>query len=116
DTFRLIARTPSESLGAYVITMTRQASDVIATLLLQRAAGVDKPLRVVPLFEPAADLERAADVVRRVLKLDGYRSAIGNRQEVMVGYSDSSKDVGRLSAAWELFKAQEAVVDACRTS
>jgi phosphoenolpyruvate carboxylase len=94
--------------------MTRQASDILAVPVLQRAAGVERPLRVVPLFETADDLRRAADVVSRVLSVDAYRASIGGRQEVMVGYSDSSKDVGRLAAAWELFKAQEAIVDACR--
>ncbi len=116
DTFRTIARIPRESLGAYVITMTRQASDILAVTVLQQAAGVERPLRVVPLFETADDLRRAPDVVARVLCVDAYRASIGGRQEVMVGYSDSSKDVGRLSAAWELYKAQEAIVDTCRRS
>jgi phosphoenolpyruvate carboxylase len=114
DTFRAIAQIPHESLGAYVITMTHQASDILAVQLLQRAAGITRPLRIVPLFETADDLRRAAEVVARVLDLPAYRQTIGNRQEVMVGYSDSSKDVGRLSAAWELHKAQEAIVQACR--
>ena len=116
DTFRMIARVPHESLGAYVITMTRQASDILAVKMLQQAAGVERPLRVVPLFETADDLRRAADVVARALCVDVYKASIGNRQEVMVGYSDSSKDVGRLSAAWELYKAQEAIVERCRRS
>jgi phosphoenolpyruvate carboxylase len=114
DTFRMIARVPHESLGAYVITMTHDASDILAVRLMQRAARVERPLRVVPLFETADDLRRAPDVVTRALGVAAYRSSIANRQEVMVGYSDSSKDVGRLSAAWELYKAQEAIVDACR--
>jgi phosphoenolpyruvate carboxylase len=114
DTFRMIARIPHESLGAYVITMTRQASDILAVTVLQRAAGVERPLRVVPLFETADDLRRAPDVLARVLAIDAYKASIGNRQEVMVGYSDSSKDVGRLGAAWALYKAQEAIVESCR--
>ena len=114
DTFQVIARIPQESLGAYVITMTRQASDILAVQLLQRAAGVRQPLRIVPLFETADDLRRASEVVARVLEVPTYRETLGNRQEVMVGYSDSSKDAGRLSAAWELYKAQEAIVRACR--
>jgi phosphoenolpyruvate carboxylase len=116
DTFRTIARIPHESLGAYVVTMTRQASDILAVQLLQQAAAVESPLRVVPLFETADDLRRAPDVLARVLAIDAYKASTGNRQEVMVGYSDSSKDVGRLSAAWELYKAQEAIVEACRRS
>jgi phosphoenolpyruvate carboxylase len=110
----MIARIPHESLGAYVITMTHHASDLLAVQLLQHAAGVDRPLRIVPLFETADDLQRAPEVMKRVLSIDAYRASIANKQEVMVGYSDSSKDVGRLSAAWELYKAQEAIVDACR--
>ncbi len=113
-TFAAIARIHPESLGAYVVTMTHQASDVLAVELLQREARVEHPLRVVPLFETAADLQRAPDVLDRLLALDGYRRRIGGRQEVMVGYSDSAKDVGRLTAAWELYKAQENIVATCR--
>src|SRR5262249_48096656 len=113
-----------ESLGAYVITMTRQASDILAVQLLQRATGIKQPLRIVPLFETADDLRRAPDVMGRVLEIDVYRSFIESLprrsdgvakagQEVMVGYSDSSRAVGRLSAAWELYKAQEAIARAC---
>ena len=113
DTFRAIAAIHPESLGAYVITMTRQASDVLAVHLLQQAASVPHPLRVVPLFETAADLERAPAVLDRLLGIELYRRRVAGRQEVMVGYSDSTKDVGRLTAAWELYRAQEAIVATC---
>jgi phosphoenolpyruvate carboxylase len=113
ETFRMIARTPPESLGAYVITMARSASDVLAVELLQKEARVPAPLRVVPLFETSRDLQRAGAVLDSLLDLPWYRARIGGRQEVMIGYSDSAKDVGRLSAGWDLYKAQEAVVDAC---
>ena len=114
DTFGMMARIPPESLGAYVITMTHHPSDILAVQLLQWAMGVKQPLRIVPLFETAGDLRRASEIVARVLEVPAYRTTIGNTQEVMVGYSDSSKDVGRLSAAWELYKAQEAIIQACR--
>jgi phosphoenolpyruvate carboxylase len=114
DTFAAIANIHHESLGAYVITMAQQASDVLAVVLLQKEARVASPLRVVPLFETADDLRRAPHVIDRLLTIDQYRSRIDGRQEVMVGYSDSAKDVGRLSAGWELYKAQEAIVDACQ--
>jgi phosphoenolpyruvate carboxylase len=113
DTFRAIAAMHPESLGAYIITMTQQTSDVLAVVLLQKELRVPQPLRVVPLFETAADLERAPHVLERLLTIDAYRSRIADRQEVMVGYSDSAKDVGRLTAGWELFKAQEAIVGTC---
>ncbi len=114
DTFRLIATTHPGSLGAYVITMTSQASDILAVEYLQRAAGVPAPLRVVPLFETSRDLANASAILDKLLALDWYRERIGGRQEVMIGYSDSAKDVGRLAAGWALHKAQEAVVETCR--
>ena len=117
QTFATIARIPEDALGAYVITMASQASDVLAVEFLQRRAGVRHPLRVVPLFETAADLQTAGDAIDRLLSIAWYRErlrAAGDRQEVMIGYSDSSKDVGRLAAAWDLYQAQESVAAACR--
>jgi phosphoenolpyruvate carboxylase len=114
DTFRALAVIPRNSLGAYVITMARSASDVLAVALLQKEAGVREPLRVVPLFETLADLRGAGATMAQLLSTDVYRSAIDDRQEVMIGYSDSSKDAGRFAAAWELFQAQEQIVTACR--
>jgi phosphoenolpyruvate carboxylase len=113
DTFRAMATIHRESLGAYVITMAQQTSDVLAVVLLQKEHHVRPATRVVPLFETAADLERAPRVLERLLTIDAYRARIDNRQEVMVGYSDSAKDVGRLTAGWELFKAQEAIGATC---
>jgi phosphoenolpyruvate carboxylase len=114
DTFRTIAQIPRSSLGAYVITMASAASDVLAVHLLQKEAGVREPLRVVPLFETSRDLQNAGSIVDALLGLAAYRHRIEGRQEVMIGYSDSAKDVGRLAAAWDLYKAQERVVEVCR--
>ena len=113
ETCRTIARLPANSMGAYVITMTSQASDVLAVELLQRLAAVTHPLRVVPLFETSRDLQNAAGVLDALFAIPWYRTRLeelGNRQEVMIGYSDSAKDVGRLAAGWDLHKAQEAIV------
>ena len=117
DTFRMLAAIPRDSLGAYVITQAGRASDVLAVELLQREAGIARPLRVVPLFETARDLRAAADVMNGLLSIPSYRERVmrsEGRQEVMVGYSDSAKEIGRLPAAWELYKAQETIVAACR--
>ena len=114
DTFRAIAKIPRSSLGAYVITMASRASDVLAVELLQRACGMSMPLRVVPLFETSRDLQNAGAIVDTLLAVPNYRERIHNRQEVMVGYSDSAKDVGRFAAGWDLHRAQEAIVDAGR--
>jgi phosphoenolpyruvate carboxylase len=113
-TMRAIADEPRESLGVYIISMASHASDVLAVEYLQRAAGVIEPLPVVPLFETEADLERAPDVVRKLLDGKGFRARNGDRLQVMLGYSDSAKDVGRLAASWALYRAQEFLVEICR--
>jgi phosphoenolpyruvate carboxylase len=96
-TFRLLANVEPEWLGAYVVSMAHAASDVLAVQLLLKEAGAALPPRVVPLFETKADLEKAPEVLRQLLGVDAYRSAIRGTQEVMLGYSDSAKDAGRLT-------------------
>jgi phosphoenolpyruvate carboxylase len=116
DTFRTAARLPSESLGAYVISMATQPSDVLAVELLQKESASEQPLRVVPLFETIDDLRHAGGILRELLAIPWYRRRCGGRQEVMIGYSDSAKDGGRLTANWELYQAQEEIVRACTDS
>lgn len=110
DTFHVIAELPSDNFGAYIISMATAPSDVLAVELLQRECHVKTPLRVVPLFEKLADLEAAPAAVARLFSIDWYRNRINGKQEVMIGYSDSGKDAGRLSAAWQLYKAQEELI------
>jgi phosphoenolpyruvate carboxylase len=114
DTFAMIARLPRNSLGAYVITMASSASDVLAVEFLQRIAGVTESLRVVPLFETSRDLRNAGATLDALFGIPWYRARIAGRQEVMIGYSDSAKDAGRLTAGWDLYRAQEEVVAVCR--
>ncbi len=114
DTFEMLAEVPPDSLGAYVISMTRRPSDVLAVELLQKEAGVPRPLRVVPLFETIDDLQNADRIIATLLDLPWYRARIDGQLEVMIGYSDSSKDGGRLASAWELYQAQERLVALCR--
>jgi len=113
ETFRVAAAIHPESLGAYVITMTRRAEDVLAVDTLQRHAGMTQPQRIVPLFETADDLAAAGGVLDALFRNRDYRRRIGGVQEVMVGYSDSAKDAGRFSAAWALYRAQETIVSVC---
>jgi phosphoenolpyruvate carboxylase len=108
ETFRTAAAIPPESLGAYVISMAQAPSDVLAVELLLASAGAR--LRVVPLFEQVDDLGAAAATLRELLAIPEYRARIDGRQEVMIGYSDSAKDGGRLAANWALYLAQEALV------
>ncbi|KAJ6793695.1 phosphoenolpyruvate carboxylase 2 [Iris pallida] len=110
DTFHVLAELPADNFGAYVISMATSASDVLAVELLQRECHVKTPLRVVPLFEKLADLEAAPAALARLFSIDWYRNRINGKQEVMIGYSDSGKDAGRFSAAWQLYKAQEELI------
>ena len=111
ETFDLLSLLGSESLGAYVISQCQQASDVLAVCLLQQEAGISPLLRVVPLFETLDDLERSAATVESLFSMPVYKELINGSQEIMVGYSDSAKDAGRLAASWAQYNAQEAMVN-----
>ncbi len=107
NTFKQISKTPIECLGAYVISMTSTASDILSVYFLQMQAQNKNLLRVVPLFETLDDLKNANGVMTNLFKLSWYRKMINSKQEVMIGYSDSSKDAGKLSASWHQYKLQE---------
>ena len=100
-----------EALGAYVISQAQTASDVLAVMLLQKQFGMSAAngnlMRVVPLFETLDDLVNSSDVLETLFSLPAYVGAIKGKQEVMVGYSDSAKDAGRLAANWALYENQE---------
>ncbi len=113
DTCRVVARQPEDSLGAYVISMARQASDVLAVHLLLRETGCPFDLPVSPLFETLDDLSRARQVMESLLESPWYRGHIGGRLMVMIGYSDSAKDAGVLAASWAQYRAQEELLEAC---
>ncbi len=110
DTFKVIANEPRDGFGAYVISMASSVSDVLAVLLLQIAVGVKNPLRIVPLFETLADLENAPLIMKNLFSVSFYHQRIKGSQEVMIGYSDSGKDAGKLAATWAQYVAQEKLV------
>ena len=87
--------------------MTSTASDILSVYFLQMQAQNKNLLRVVPLFETLDDLKNANGVMTNLFKLSWYRKMINSKQEVMIGYSDSSKDAGKLSASWHQYKLQE---------
>ena len=106
-TMRTLAAQPPESLGAYIISMAEYPSDVLAVLLLQKEAGIQQALRVVPLFETLKDLDGAAETMNTLFNMHWYKQHIQGKQEVMIGYSDSAKDAGFMSANWAQYRAQE---------
>ena len=110
STFKILASEPKECLGAYVISMTSSASDILSVNYLQKEAGIKETLRVVPLFETLDDLINAKPIMQKLFSLNWYRKLIKNNQEIMIGYSDSSKDAGKICASWHQYKAQEEIV------
>ena len=110
STFKTISEQPHECLGAYVISMTSSVSDIISVSFLQKEAKIENKLRVVPLFETLDDLINSKAVMHLLFQQSWYRKLIKNKQEVMIGYSDSSKDAGKICASWHQYKAQEDIV------
>ena len=110
STFKILSSEPSECLGAYVISMTTSASDILSVFFLQKEANIKNKLRVVPLFETLEDLINAKQIMENLFSQAWYRKLIHNKQEVMIGYSDSSKDAGKICASWHQYKAQEEIV------
>jgi len=113
DTCKVVAHERADALGAYVISMAAQPSDVLAVALLLKTAGLERTMRIAPLFETLDDLERAPKVIDGLLSLPWYQEYTSGRQEVMIGYSDSAKDAGQLAASWAQYRAQEAVTRVC---
>ncbi|MEO5904376.1 MAG: phosphoenolpyruvate carboxylase [Gemmatimonadaceae bacterium] len=125
DTFAAIsaiqAETGPDAISTYIVSMTRNSADLLRVLLLARESGLvdlagDAPrssIDVVPLFETLSDLENAPEVMRELLADPVYQrqlAARGNRQEVMIGYSDSGKDAGIIASSWGLYRGQELLV------
>lgn len=113
-TFETLSTLGPGSLGAYVISMSRSASDVLAVMLLQKQFGMTAAngnvMRVVPLFETLDDLTNSPTIAETLFTLPAYVGAIKGKQEIMVGYSDSAKDAGRLAAGWIQYEAQEQMI------
>ncbi len=114
NTCKMVAKTAPEALGSYVISMASQPSDVLAVILLLREMGMKSNMRIVPLFETLADLENAHHCIDALLSVDWYKQYTDRHQEVMIGYSDSSKDAGQLAAVWGQYKTQEALTEVCK--
>lgn len=129
-TFRAVATARTvfggEALGACIISMTTRPSDVLTVLLFLKEAGLFRAtgggavrtcMQVVPLFETVDDLRHAPRILEALFADPLYRAhlrALGDMQEVMLGYSDSNKDGGILTSAWELYKAQQAIWEVAR--
>lgn len=110
DTCKVVAQTDPDALGIYIISMAREASDVLAVQLILKEVGCEFRIPVAPLFETLDDLNNAADVMQRLYAVDWYRGYINGEQHVMIGYSDSAKDAGVMAANWAQYTSQEALI------
>ncbi|MCU0283353.1 MAG: phosphoenolpyruvate carboxylase [Candidatus Nanopelagicales bacterium] len=115
DTFRVMAwlqqRWGSRCCGRFVVSFTQAPAHLVAVRALARLAVGDTPLRldVVPLLETGADLEAAVPTLDAWLALPGTQAWLDSRDravEVMLGYSDSAKDVGPAAATLNLARTQ----------
>lgn len=113
ETCRVVAEVPQGSIAAYVISMAKTPSDVLAVHLLLKEAGIRYAMPVAPLFETLDDLNNANDVMTQLLNIDWYRGFIQGKQMVMIGYSDSAKDAGVMAASWAQYQAQDALIKTC---
>lgn len=113
ETCKVVAEAPQGSIAAYVISMAKTPSDVLAVHLLLKEAGIPFAMPVAPLFETLDDLNNANDVMSKLLNIDWYRGFIQGKQMVMIGYSDSAKDAGVMAASWAQYQAQDALIKTC---
>lgn len=131
NSYRVIAKQMHDhgnhGIGAFIVSMTRSESDLLVVYVLMREAGLlintedglASPIEVVPLYETKEDLDASEgllagfldhEVTQRSFKLR-FMEGVQPFQQVMLGYSDSNKDCGILTAAWALHRAEKAMVD-----
>ncbi|MDQ3540634.1 MAG: phosphoenolpyruvate carboxylase [Chloroflexota bacterium] len=119
QTFRtirdLLANGYGDSIQTYIVSGTDAPSDILEVLLLMKETRLAGPggegalLRIAPLFEEGETLRSSSETMTTLLDMPGYARALassGGVQEIMIGYSDSNKDVGYLASTWELQQAQ----------
>lgn len=127
EVFRMMSEMRSEisadCFGSYIISMTHTASHLLEVAWLAKIAGLisidsngvlKSQIHIVPLFETVADLEAAQEILEQLFTNSEYRQLLefsNHSQEVMLGYSDSCKDGGILASSWNLYKAQQRIVD-----
>ena len=127
QTFRTVRETLSEAnrgaIHTYIVSGTEGPADLLEVLLLMKESGLSgaggrgAELRIVPLFEAGATLREAPETMAALLAMPVYREAlrsVSDVQEIMIGYSDSNKDVGYLASAWAAYTAQVQLAEVLR--
>lgn len=123
NVFHVVRRARRElsarSVTCYIVSMTHGVSDLLEPLLLAKEAGLRGEIDFVPLFETIDDLARSGDLMTRLFNTPEYRLHVASRaefQEIMLGYSDSSKDGGFLAANWALQDTQAKLAAVCASA
>jgi phosphoenolpyruvate carboxylase len=107
-------------IDSVIASMSQQPSDILAMLMLASEVGIQNDVDLVPLFETIDDLHAAPSIMTALFNNPEYRKYLdargvrrGPRQQVMLGYSDSSKDGGYLASNWNLYVAQQTLTETC---
>lgn len=120
DTLSTVAMNGSEGSHRYIISQCHSALNAIEVYCLFLLAGnkaEEINVDIVPLFETIADLEKAAAIMRQLYELPAYRAHLarrGDRQTIMLGFSDGTKDGGYLMANWSIYKAKDTLTALAR--
>lgn len=117
DCYRVVSRHisqyGSDGIGSFIISMTRNLSDLLLVYLLMRETQLlNTSIRLVPLFETITDLHNGPEILEKFLQHPITKERAGklfHKQEVMLGYSDSNKDGGTIASKWNLYKAEQAL-------
>ncbi len=119
-TWRMIAeahrRFSTGVIDTFITSMSQNPTDVLGMLLLAKEVGVQDDLDLVPLFETIDDLQRAPEIMATLFRAPAYLAHLAQRkmrQQIMIGYSDSSKDGGYITSNWNLYNAQQRLSDVC---
>jgi phosphoenolpyruvate carboxylase len=128
NVFRVIKRAHdtfgSNCIRSYLISMTQGASDMLEVAVLAKEAGLKNmetnglAIQPVPLFETIEDLHAAPGIIKTLFSLNAYREGLremGDLQEIMLGYSDSNKDGGMVTANWELREALKSISETAKS-
>jgi len=115
DCFRVVRQHINQygldGIGSFIISMTRNLSDLLVVYLLMRETQLlNTNIRVVPLLETIEDLHNGPEILQLFLQhpITKERAVkLAHKQEVMLGYSDSNKDGGTISSKWNLYKAEK---------
>ena len=113
------ARNGERGANRYIISNNQTALNVMETFAMLNLCGFENelPVDVIPLFETVEDLQNAEQVMRTIYSNRTYRYHLEkrkNKQTIMLGFSDGTKDGGYLMANWGIFKAKEALTKVSR--